>query len=64
MQKFDTLIPLAEQEIDKLIARQPARDGDGKTSSSPPKPPAYARRRRRLLKRRKTSRQMQLEMDI
>ena len=65
MQKFDTLIPLAEQEIARLIATgNKARDGDGKTNASPPTPPAYARRRRRLLKRRKTSRQMQLEMDI
>ena len=30
MQKFDTLIPLAEREIARLIAKGTARDGGGK----------------------------------
>ena len=51
MQKFDTLIPLAEREIARLLARQPARDG-GKTNGNPPKPPAYVQVKRAQSKRR------------
>ena len=51
MQKFDTLIPLAEQEIARLIAKgNKARDSGRKTNGNPPTPPAYVQRRRRLLK--------------
>ena len=42
---------LAEREIDRLIARQPARDGDGKTNK-PPRPPAYVKVKRAQSKRK------------
>ena len=46
MQKFDTIIPLAEQEIAKLIAKgNKARDG-GKANGKPPTPPAYVKVKR------------------
>ena len=53
MHKFDTLIPLAEQEIARLIARgNKARGGDGKTNASPPTPPAYVKVKRAQSKRK------------
>ena len=60
MKRMNELIPLAEQEIARLIARQPARDGDRKTNGNPPTPPAYVQRRRRLLK----SKPKQLRLGI
>ena len=53
MQKFDTLIPLALAEADRLIATgNKARDGDGKTNGSPPRPPAYVQVKRAQSKRK------------
>ena len=51
MQKFDTLIPLAEREIARILAKQPARDVV-ETGSKPPKPPAYVQVKRAQSKRR------------
>lgn len=56
MQKFDTLIPLAEQEIARLIATgNKAREVE--TGSSPPRPPAYVKAKRAQSKCKTTGRQ-------
>ena len=46
MRKFDTLIPLAEQEIARLIATGNKAWDVVETSSKPPKPPAYVKVKR------------------
>ena len=56
MHKFDTLIPLAEQEIARLIATgNKAREVE--TGSSPPRPPAYVKAKRAQSKCKTTGRQ-------
>ena len=50
MQKFDTLIPLALAEADRLIGTGNKARDVVRENGKPPKPPAYVQRRRRLLK--------------